>query len=391
MTQKIKASRYGTFLGKVSKKSKDVLQKAKDLLEKELGQKSGDKTEHTQILGKILKDLKKKSGFSRKVKEEKGTSFSLSPKELFWLEKHDSSLWLDYLIYRYQFKIYPTQHKLSNFPVHLLIEPTSICNFRCIMCFQSDDSFRQKQNMGMIPWELFTKVVDEAKKFKCRAITMASRGEPLLHPRFGDMLHYLAEAGILDIKINTNASKLDKKIAHAILSSGVSEVVFSVDAATKETYEKIRRGGKFEEVVANIDLFNKIRNKYYPHSSTVTRVQAVALSENKNDIAKMEKFWSKRIDQVVIKKAVERWDSYHRPRNNIKKPCNLLWERMYVWFDGKVNPCDFDYKSKLSFGNAKKSSLVNLWRAKTIEKIRRAHQSGNRKEIFPCNVCPINC
>ena len=32
---------------------------------------------------------------------------------------------------------------------------------------------------------------------------------------------------------------------------------------------------------------------------------------------------------------------------------------MYVWFDGKVNPCDNDYKSYLSFGNAKDFNLKN--------------------------------
>ena len=31
-----------------------------------------------------------------------------------------------------------------------------------------------------------------------------------------------------------------------------------------------------------------------------------------------------------------------------------LWTRTYVWYDGEVNPCDFDYKSNLSVGMSKR-------------------------------------
>ena len=47
----------------------------------------------------------------------------------------------------------------------------------------------------------------------------------------------------LGLKINTNASMLNEKLIHSILSSNFSEIVFSVDAADKDAYEKIRING----------------------------------------------------------------------------------------------------------------------------------------------------
>ena len=174
--------------------------------------------------------------------------------------------------------MYPAQQKVSKFPSYLLIEPTSICNLRCVMCFQIDETFtRDKSNMGLMPWKLFTSVVDQAASHGCQSITMASRGEPTLHKRFGDMLRYIHSKNLLDTKINTNATKLNDELIHDILKSEVANVTFSVDATDAKTYEKIRVRGKFDEVLSNIKNFNEIRSKHYPNSVTPTRVSGVAV------------------------------------------------------------------------------------------------------------------
>ena len=60
---------------------------------------------------------------------------------------------------------------------------------------------------------------------------------------------------------------------------------------------------------------------------------------------------------------------------------------MYIWFDGKVNPCDADYKSYLSFGNVKENSIENIWNNKMINDLREIHLQNNRIKIDPCNKC----
>ena len=62
---------------------------------------------------------------------------------------------------------------------------------------------------------------------------------------------------------------------------------------------------------------------------------------------------------------------------------------MYVWFDGKVNPCDADYKSYLSYGNANDYNLKELWNSKIISNIRNLHTSNNRDKVNPCDRCGV--
>ena len=315
--------------------------------------------------------------------------FSITPHEYAWLKCHKKEKWIEYLLYRYKFKMYPISQKLANFPVHLLIESTSVCNLRCTMCFQVDKTFSGNKNfLGVMQWDMFTSAIDQAADYNCHAITLGSRGEPTLHKRFGEMLLYIHDKGLMDIKINTNATRLTERLCHDILSSEVATVTLSVDASTKESYEKIRVNGKFENVLGNIMMFNDIREKHYPNSPTSTRIAGVAVQETQSP-EEMEKFWSEHVDHVAIRKEIPRWDSYGNPMFKNDSICNLLYERIYLWYDGTCNPCDFDYKSYLAIGNANSESISEIWRGDKYQELRKKHELRQRSCIVPCDRCPF--
>ena len=62
-----------------------------------------------------------------------------------------------YLRYRYSYEIYPFTHKVSKYPPVVQIEPTSVCNFRCVFCYQTDQRLSNKKNghMGQMGIENF--------------------------------------------------------------------------------------------------------------------------------------------------------------------------------------------------------------------------------------------
>ena len=62
---------------------------------------------------------------------------------------------------------------------------------------------------------------------------------------------------------------------------------------------------------------------------------------------------------------------------------------MYIWFDGKVNPCDADYKSNLSFGDVSKDSLKNVWKSDKIKILREKHLNKERLKFNPCDRCGV--
>ncbi len=321
--------------------------------------------------------------------------FVLSRDELTQMSRLSPELWLRFIEYRYKFKIYPRRQILNDFPIVICVEPTSICNLRCQMCFQSDASFSSdKSFLGMMDFGLYTRIVDEMNANQCDSLVLASRGEPTLHPKFADMLSYATQR-ILDVKINTNATKLSEKLCHKILEADPNVVVFSIDSADPAQYEQIRKGAKFSEVLENVKRFRDIREKHYSQARTTTRISSTLFREDQ-DQQRIRLFWAEYADQVALHTAWPFWDSYHAPLSEVTNPCGLLWERVYIWWDGVCNPCDIDYKSLLSLGKIPAHAgekiethggIKEIWLGERALQLRQEHQAARKNALVPCNRC----
>ena len=293
-----------------------------------------------------------------------------------------------YLFYRYRYDTFSQRKLLDDFPPCLQIEPSSVCNYRCVFCIQTDQQFTKKSggHMGVMSLETFTRIIDQAEG-RCEAITLASRGEPLLCRDLKKMLAY-AGGKFLALKLNTNAWYLDEDVSHAILQAEVNTLVFSADAVSEPTYSRFRVGGKLERVLDNIKRFREIRAADYPHSRMITRVSGVQVPETP-DLDDMEAVWGDLVDQVAFVKYNPWENTYERPVNGLTAPCSDLWRRMFVWWDGTVNPCDVDYRSTLAVGNAGSQELGALWRSEAYEGLREQHLLRQRSQCSPCNRCTV--
>ena len=295
---------------------------------------------------------------------------------------------LNYIFHRYRYEIFPQKKIQDDYPPYLQIEPSSICNFRCVFCFETDNSFTNKKNgfMGKMKVELFKKIIDDARG-KIEFISLASRGEPFVNDKMEEILKYTS-GKFLGLKINTNASLLNEKKCHSILSGGVSTIVFSADAADSELYKKLRVNGSLEKVFKNIEMFNKVKEKHYKQTKIITRVSGVKFS-NQQNIEDMVSFWGNLVDQVAFVDYNPWENSYEKKDNNITESCSDLWRRMFIWWDGKTNPCDVDYKSNLSVGSFVEKSISELWTSESYQMLREKHLTSKRQTIKPCSSCTV--
>ncbi|MFA5088663.1 MAG: radical SAM protein [Candidatus Omnitrophota bacterium] len=356
----------------------DVLQQLKNDKDKDWSR------EEAEIIGELCADLENQ--ISSGAKGEPGCRFVLLWNEYNFLIQNDKSLWTRYLIFRYKFDIYPLARKLASFPAHIIVEPVSYCNLKCVMCFQRDDTFSGKREyMGTMDVDLYKHIVDEMVEGGGQALTLTGRGEPTLHPRLGELLGY-AKGKFFDFKLNTNAMRLTEEKCHQILESGVTELVFSVDSYEKDEYEKIRCGGKFEQVLANIKMFRDIRTSKYPRAKCRTRISGVKINPDLKT-EEFVSFWREYVDYVVCSSMIDRWDTYNNPKTNKVNPCRLLWQRMNIWYDGGTNPCDYDYKGLLKSGHVQDSAIREIWKNEFYSRLREKHLESKRSEFVPCDRC----
>jgi len=194
----------------------------------------------------------------------------------------------------------------------------------------------------------------------------------------------------LGLKLNTNASFLDDRKARMILDAEPNTVVFSADAADKETYESLRVNGSFEKIMANIRRFVQIRESEYPNSRTLTRVSGVAYNLNTQNFEAMCQVWGEIVDQVAFVEYNPWENAYDAPPSGVIAPCSDLWRRLFVWWDGRFNPCDVDYRSYLSPGSfSQESTISDVWRGEGYETLRQRHLARKRGVLTPCVNCVV--
>ena len=319
---------------------------------------------------------------------EKNDKFKLKQISISELGSLGEEYYLDYIFHRYRYEIFPKKKIIDEYPPCLQIEPSSICNYRCVFCFETDKSFTNKKNgfMGTMNINVFKQIIDKAYN-NIQFITLASRGEPLVSKSFIKMLKY-TENKFLNLKLNTNASLMTEEICHAILSDTVKTLVISADAADENLYKKIRVNGTLKKVLKNIELFNNIKEKHYKNSKIITRVSGVKFSKEQ-DFDSMVKLWKNLVDQVAFVQYNPWENCYLAPETKIKDPCSDLWRRMFIWWDGKINPCDVDYKSNLSIGQFKEKNLNFFWNSKKYNDLRKLHLNKSRNKITPCKSCSL--
>lgn len=374
----VKAQSFENFKSYKDLEKKQIIFKLKKKSEN-FSNSNSDNNYKKKIIKRAVDDLLNKGNDKNK--------FTLKDNSLAEIKRLDENKYLEYIFHRYRYEIFPLSKEIDDFPPCLQIEPSSVCNYRCIFCFETDKSFTNKKNgfMGSMKLENFKKIIDQAHN-NIQFITLASRGEPLVSKNFSEMLNYTS-GKFLNLKLNTNASLLNEKICHEILSDTVGTLVISADAADKDEYAKIRVNGSLDKVVKNLEMFNNIKQKHYKNSKIITRVSGVNFSKNQN-FNKMLNFWNNLVDQIVFVKYNPWENSYLAAETNILEPCSDLWRRMFIWWDNKANPCDVDYKSYLSIGKFE-DDLTKIWKSSNYNKLRNDHIDGMRKKIIPCKSCAV--
>lgn len=148
----------------------------------------------------------------------------------------------------------------------MVLETTRRCNLRCIHCAVSEENTLGNYEAGDLPIGLFHKLLPMLEEFK-PIVQLSGHGETLLHPNFLEMLEQVADAGCTPI-LQTNGTLLNARFAERIVQLGVDLMVVSIDGASPEVFEKIRRRAKLDKILNNIRLVNQAKqrlNKVTPH------------------------------------------------------------------------------------------------------------------------------
>ncbi len=293
-----------------------------------------------------------------------------------------------FIEYRKNWEERPKTFTAGEFPLHLDIEASCLCNLHCPFCAMSHKPI-SCQSGSFMSLDTFKNIIDEGAEYGLCAIKLNSceRGEPLLNKSLPEMISYAKEKGIMDVYFNTNATLLTRDIGKKLIESGLDRISISFEGTTPEFYEKSRVGASFDKVVKNIKDFIQIRNEMGA-KKPLLRVQTVALPELAPKLNEYKEFWEKIVDEVSF---IDFRD-YSKTQGSLVSDwiCPFLWQRMLITWDGTISFCQLDYFNSLNLGNVNKGDSIRFaWEGKAMEKVRELHKKGRSHEVKLCDSCDI--
>ncbi|KPK42822.1 MAG: hypothetical protein AMJ78_01115 [Omnitrophica WOR_2 bacterium SM23_29] len=284
--------------------------------------------------------------------------------------------------YRRKWKEHPENFYVGAFPLFIDIEVTSKCNLKCPFCATT---FRNKTvRKGLLRFKILKKIIDEGMNNGLYGVKFNIRGEPLLHPQIHKFVKYAKDRGLLDVYFNTNALLLTEEMSRRLIDAGLDRISISIEGYTKQVYERYRVGAKFETVLTNIRNLQSLKKRFGVKHPKV-RIQTVMLSDIEPIFDKYRRFWAKLADEVGYLDYKE----MKVKKKGIRYPwaCPQIWQRMAVWWDGTILPCNHDDDGLLVLGNINETTIKKSWHSKKLNTVREIHKWGNAHEIPACDGC----
>jgi molybdenum cofactor biosynthesis enzyme MoaA len=138
------------------------------------------------------------------------------------------------------------QTKVTVPPVEVVVVVSTICNLSCVMCPHGMKLVHDPKHMPLAILERASQTIATAAR-----MIVSGLAEPLIAPAFWHILEVTSHRKDIFIRVNSNGHFLTDEKAIQLLDSRLTEISFSLDAATSETYGKIR-GSNFNRLLLGI-------------------------------------------------------------------------------------------------------------------------------------------
>jgi MoaA/NifB/PqqE/SkfB family radical SAM enzyme len=285
-------------------------------------------------------------------------------------------------------------------------------------------------------FETFTRLIDQWPGLQ--ELVLQGGGEPMMHSRLFDMVAYAARRGIRVTTVS-NLTLLSPARAERCVTSGLDALHVSVDGATAETFERIRVGARFEQVVQNLELLWHARDRLKsirPHLHLIM----VVMRQNLHEVAEVVRLahrWSMESMSVqhlahdlgehtlpahyypqrefVRAESLQGEDPRRRERYfrearqlarelglKLRLPqvrpypsdilgherCQWPWQKSYISYQGLAMPCCVvGAPDRINFGNVLELGIEQVWWGADYENFRRQLASAQPPDV--CRSCGI--
>lgn len=297
---------------------------------------------------------------------------------------------------------------MEPYPAYIEIENTTNCNLKCIMCERT----YWNEKSRTLSFDQFRSIVDQFPRLKWIGLT--GIGESYLNKDFERMLSYCKKERNLIVEIYDVFYFVDERRAIELVDLGVEQVYCSMDAATKETYDKIRIGSDFDRVVENVRRFSEIKRQrglFFPvldfhfivnklnYHEIIPYIELIAeiapgskiqFTRLLHQYPEIESLYTdipkETIDAALTRAGQLGVQMFWNQNASLNKPLMsncITWYMPFIFATGEVIPCcsgneanQRERQKATSLGNIFDNSFEEIWWGEKYKKLRHQVRTG---------------
>lgn len=297
-------------------------------------------------------------------------------------------------------------------PVSITIETTNRCIFKCEMCPRSSDHIRKEGDMTI---STFNKIKPLLKT--AIYVNLSGFGETFLNEHFFEMLKIVKRYNCY-VMVFSNGFLLNEGIIKNLIKYNLDEMVISVDGASSETYNNIRKFGSFDKLISNIKNLNHLKTSYnsdYPtlnlnfmgmkdNIHELPEVIKLAAKYNfKNVFAQNFAVFSSELEDQSLFNHQKYANKYINQAQEIANDlgigflipsfeynmtnCGDPFSSTYVTWDGLITTCA---PQSFIIGDLRKSNVFEIWNSSGYKSLRKKFKNQEIPEQCKYCYCHLN-
>lgn len=286
-------------------------------------------------------------------------------------------------------------------PFIINVDPCDRCNFQCKFCPTGDRELMKRtrgRNAAPMSFDLYKKIVDDICEFErpIKVLRLYKDGEPLMNPRFAEMVRYAKAKKCCDrVDTTTNASLLTPEKSLEIIEAGLDRVNISIEGVNEAQYRDFSRFKvDFPRLVENIRFFYDHRKK----CEMIVKINGDTLTEA--DKKEFYMIFGDIADGVYIESIMSCWPEFELNGVEVNKQVGIYKQQIkevlacpYIFYsfsinsDGAASACYLDWSRKLAIGDVRKQSVKEIWNGRPLRELQRLMLRKERKAHSVCGEC----
>lgn len=271
-------------------------------------------------------------------------------------------------------------------PYLVFLDPSDLCNQSCSFCPTGNKELLKGINSRkpqLMDFGLYCKIIDSLCDMPepIKTLRMYADGEPLLNPKFPDMVKYAKETGRFgQVDTTTNGSLLRPSLNEKIIESGIDKIFISVPIGYTPAYVK------------------NVKHLYENKKQCELRVKIVGDEMKESEKVKFMYDFGDISDRIFIEHISPCWPEYHVENVNQEvgiygqpidevQVCPYIFYSLKINSDGSVSVCFLDYQHKAILGNLDNQSFKSIWNGNHLRDYRMLHLQKRRSVMPMCSEC----